>query len=56
MDARTNNPEPEPRRPVLSQDDARQGVTGHHVRQVLIVSTGTAMLLLLVVYLFYFWR
>jgi hypothetical protein len=56
MDARPNNSQPEPGRPVLSEDEVRQGVTGHHVRQVLIVSTGSAMLLLLLVYLIYFWR
>jgi hypothetical protein len=56
MDARLSNPQPEPNRPILSEDDARQGVTGHHVRQVLIVSTGAAMILLLLVYLVYFWH
>ena len=56
MDARTSNPQPDPRRPVLSDNEARQGVTGHHVRQVLIISTGAAMLILLGLWLIYFWH
>jgi hypothetical protein len=56
MDARPNNSQPDPGKTVISENEVRQGVTGHHVRQVLMVSTGAAILLLLLVYLFYFWR
>jgi hypothetical protein len=56
MDARPNNSQSEPRKTVISEDEVRQGVTGHHVRQVLFVSTGAAMLLLLLIYLIYFWH
>ena len=42
-------------RPVtVSTSDARQGITGHHVRYVLAVSLGVAAFVLAVVYYFFF--
>jgi hypothetical protein len=42
-------------RPVtVSTSDARQGITGHHVRHVLAVSLGVAAFVLAVVYYFFF--
>jgi hypothetical protein len=40
--------------PVISKDDARQGVTGHHVRYVLGFGTAAIVLAFVVIYLVYF--
>lgn len=52
MDAR--NPDYPPQRPIKSTTEARQGVTGHNVRTVLIVGTGAAILALGLVWLLFF--
>ena len=54
MDAR--NPESTAPRPVKTTNEARQGVTGHHVRTVLIVGTASAIVVFALLWLFYFGR
>lgn len=54
MDAR--NPDSTSPRPVKTTTEARQGVTGHHVRTVLFVGTGAAIALFIVLWLFHFGR
>lgn len=54
MDAR--NPDSTAPRPIKTTIEARQGVTGHHVRTVLIVGTGAAVVALALLWLFYFGR
>ena len=54
MDAR--NPDSTEPRPIKSTTEARQGVTGHHVRTVLIVGTGAAIIMLGLLWLIYFGR
>ena len=54
MDARnTDSTAP---RPIKTTTEARQGVTGHNVRTVLIVGTGAAIAILALLWLFYFGR
>lgn len=43
-------------RPVKNTTEARQGVTGHHVRTVLFVSTGAVIIIFALLWLFYFGR
>lgn len=42
--------------PVLSQVEARQAVTGHHVRYVLYYGTGAVIVAFAVIYLIFFAR
>ena len=41
-------------RPVLSKVEARQGVTGHHVRYVLWFGLAAVIVVFVAIYLFYF--
>ena len=41
-------------RPVLSKEEARQGVTGHNVRYVLGFGLAAAAAVLVLIYVFYF--
>lgn len=43
-------------RTVKTTTEARQGVTGHHVRTVLFVSTGAIIVIFALLWLFYFGR
>ena len=52
MDAR--NSEATGPRPVTTTNEARQGVTGHNMRTMLIVGTGAAIALRALLWLFYF--
>jgi hypothetical protein len=54
MDARLNEPGPTPRKPEVSANEVRQGVTGHNVRYVLALSTGGGIILLGLLYLWFF--
>lgn len=54
MDAR--NPDSTSPRPIKTTTEARQGVTGHNVRTVLIVGTGTVIVIFGLLWLLYFGR
>jgi hypothetical protein len=51
MDARRDDPSP-----TVSAPRARQGVTGHNVRYVLIAGTAGVIVLFAIIYLYYFGR
>jgi hypothetical protein len=51
MGSPSNSPEP---RPVVSTTEARQGVTGHHVRYVLGVSVAAIVVIFGGLWFFYF--
>jgi hypothetical protein len=53
MDVRNPNSS-SPSRPVKSTTEVRQGVTGHHVRTVLFVGTGSIIAIFVLLWLFYF--
>jgi hypothetical protein len=55
MDVRTGNSDG--RQPVYKRtDEARQGVVGHNVKYVLMISLGAAVLLLACIWLMFFFR
>jgi len=55
LDARTGNSDG--RQPVYKPtNEARQGVVGHNVRYVLMISLGAAVLLLACIWLVFFFR
>lgn len=56
MDARRDQPNTPPDRPIVTTNEARQGTTGHNVRYVLIVATASVIVLFAVIYAYFFGR
>ena len=56
MDVRNPNSNSTPPRAVKTTNEARQGIAGQNVRTVLIIGTGTLIVIFGLLWLFYFGR
>jgi len=54
MDVRRDGPDSTPSKRVIPTDEARQGVTGHHVRYVLLIATVCVIIGFALVWFYYF--
>ena len=56
MDVRNPNSDSTSPRPVKTTNEARQGIAGQNVRTVLIIGTGSIVIIFALLWLFYFGR
>jgi hypothetical protein len=56
MDVRNPNPDSPSPRPIKTTNEARQGVSGHNVRTVLITALAAIIVIFGLLWLFYFGR